>query len=191
MLAAMPAILAGSYVAGIATETALLFILTWMYNDLRGGDEHWALRNGIIATAFFLYNIGSAKIAGGALFPPGTSTLRWASVISAIILTTMQVQDFKDQEGDAVRGRVTIPLALGDGIARWTFAVAVALWSVGCIVGARAAAWYALLILGLGSVVAYRSVCLRGRSRDRHTWKLWCLWCASIYGIPLTGQVWS
>lgn len=29
---------------------------------------------------------------------------------------------------------------------------------------------------------------LREEANDRPTWKLWCLWCATIYGVPLISE---
>jgi hypothetical protein len=38
-------------------------ILTWLYNDLRGGDE--IIRDGIIACGYALYLTSSLRIASG------------------------------------------------------------------------------------------------------------------------------
>ena len=43
-------VLAVNFGFGVWKETALLFILTWLYNDLKGGDE--LIRDLIIAVAF-------------------------------------------------------------------------------------------------------------------------------------------
>ncbi|KAL2045991.1 hypothetical protein ABVK25_011880 [Lepraria finkii] len=63
MLIAMPLVLLLDSVLSVWKETALLFNLTWIYNDLRGGDDSWLVRNLVIAFAFFL---GSLKVASGA-----------------------------------------------------------------------------------------------------------------------------
>ena len=100
------------YVLGVGTKTALLFTLTWLYNDLKGGDEGWVLRDGIIAVAFGLYNTGSMKFPAAV---PGSSArvttegYLWIAVISGVILTTMHVQDLKDQAGDRAAGPRRVP----------------------------------------------------------------------------------
>lgn len=193
MLVCIPLVLAlNHFVFHVGIECCLILILTWLYNDLRGGDENWILRNIIIAVAFGLYNVGSAKVAAGV----GVSTafgghahltllgMRWIIIISGIIVTTMHVQDLKDQEGDKERKRKSAPIVLGDKLARWTISIPVMLWSISCI-------WFwgfknlTIIPLGLGTVIAWRCIRLSGKGNDRRTWQLWALWIITIYLVPL------
>lgn len=189
MLIAMPLVLFLNCVLSVWKETALLFNLTWIYNDLRGGDDNWLVRNLIIAFAFFLYSLGSLKVASGASDHAedvlGSAAYGWTAAISAVILTTMQVQDLKDQEGDRTRGRQTAPLVLGESMARWTIAVPVLFWSFAC------ALFWGLWILpiAVGFYVAYRVLWERGKEEDRRSWRLWCLWTAMLYLLPLASSI--
>jgi 4-hydroxybenzoate polyprenyltransferase len=196
MLMCIPAVILFNHVAfQTGFEATALAVLTWLYNDLSGGDEHWMIRNGIIAVAFGLYNEGSLKVAGGsmawfqgrdlALVTTTSMGLGWIVVVSGVILTTMHVQDLKDQEGDKARGRHSAPLILGDKTARWTIALPVIFWSFFC-------PWYcglSLLPSGagcflLGGGVVIRCLTLSGRASDRRTWQLWALWTVSLYILP-------
>ena len=188
MLLAMLVTLIVSFGLGVWKETTLLFNLTWVYNDLRGGDDHWLLRNLVIAAAFFLYNLGSLRLANPDYGCLTSEAYRWTGVISAVIFTTMHVQDLKDQEGDRTRGRKTAPLVLGNTMARWTIAIPVLFWSFGC-----AKFWgpwniYASLPVVLGLYAAYRAVGKRGRKDDRRTWKLWCAWTVTLYMLPVAAK---
>ena len=189
MLVAIPAVILSNSALSVWKETALLFSLTWIYNDLGGGDDNWLVRNIIIAFAFFLYNLGSLKVACGASSQAedlmGSAAFGWTAAISAVILTTMHVQDLKDQEGDRAHNRQTAPLVLGDTLARWTIAGSVLFWSWVC------ALFWGLWILpiGTGSYVAYRVLCERGKEADRLSWKLWCLWTAVLYLLPLASSL--
>lgn len=203
LLALLPPVLGLNHVLfDTGAETALLFALTWMYNDLGGGDDGWAQRNVIIAAAFGLYNLGSVKVASGARLSGLTpGAVLWILVISAVILTTMHVQDLKDQEGDERRGRRTAPHVLGDGKARWTIAIPVGAWSVFCtafwgfrghdgskdrgetVLSAPLMVIGAYIVL-LGAWVAFRCVALRTPASDRATWQLWAFWTASLYALP-------
>lgn len=188
MLFGIPIILAANHICGVATETALLFILTWLYNDLMGGDENWICRNVIIAVAFWFYNMGSVKVARGDQYSHGGGVTEkgvlWTTIISGVILTTMHVQDLKDQEGDRARGRHSAPLVLGDRIARWTIAIPICMWSCYCT-------WFwevgtaGLGVILLGVVVAIRCLAYSGKHQDRKTWELWALWTATLYMLPL------
>ncbi|XDG05842.1 hypothetical protein ABKA04_005457 [Annulohypoxylon sp. FPYF3050] len=188
MLICIPLVLAANHFLGVGIETALLFVLTWLYNDLMGGDENWICRNAIIAVAFWLYNNGSAKVANCVVGcnQPARITEKggvWTTVVSAVILTTMHVQDLKDQEGDRARGRRLAPLVLGDRVARWTIAVPICFWSCYC-------AWFwAVGVAGLGVIllgfaVAARSLTCSGKPSDRRTWELWASWTATLYVMP-------
>src|SRR5438046_251700 len=126
MLLAIPLVLIfNHFVLDVGTETALLYVLTWLYNDLKGGDEGWIFRNVIIAFAFGFYNMGSIKVAAvtGSSAEVTREGYIWIIIISGVIFTTMHVQDLKDQAGDLARGRKTAPLVLGDLPARWTLAI--------------------------------------------------------------------
>ncbi|KAL9582283.1 MAG: hypothetical protein Q9203_005559 [Teloschistes exilis] len=188
----MPIVLALNSMFGVWKETTLLFNLTWIYNDLRGGDDNWLVRNLILAFAFFLYNLGSLKVASkktdGVESALDTTTYAWTASISAIIFTTMQVQDLKDQEGDRARARHTAPIDLGDSAARWTIAVPILVWSMVC-----ALIWHSFVLpVMIGLFVTYRVLRKRGVKEDRRSWKLWFLWTAVLYLLPLapyTGRV--
>jgi 1,4-dihydroxy-2-naphthoate octaprenyltransferase len=61
-------------------------------------------------------------------------SLIWTTIVSMVILTTMQVQDLKDQAGDKKKGRRTAPLVLGEKVARLSISVSVLLWSLVCTI---------------------------------------------------------
>ncbi|KAL8932276.1 MAG: hypothetical protein Q9216_006903, partial [Gyalolechia sp. 2 TL-2023] len=173
MVIAMPIVILLNCILGVWKETALLFTLTWMYNDLGGGDDSWLVRNILIASAFFLYNLGSLKVAIGASDasisdPVSSAAYGWTATISAVIVSTMQVQDLKDQAGDLARGRETAPLVLGESTARQTIAIPVLFWSFAC--AAIWGLWTPPLVVG--SYVAYRVTWRRGVDNDGRSWKL-------------------
>jgi 4-hydroxybenzoate polyprenyltransferase len=201
MLVAIPLVLLFNHVVlNVGTETALLYMLTWLYNDLKGGDEGWIVRNVIIAFAFGLYNLGSLKVAASERnHDPNilswSSTVHvsqqgytWILFISGVILTTMHVQDLKDVKGDAARERKTAPLVLGERAARWTIAVPIVIWSGLCASFWRLS-WIPFAPAAiLGWYVAWRCLNFKGNKVDRKTWQLWCLWTAVLYVMPLLGR---
>ena len=183
MLIAIPAVLALNFAFGVWRETALILILTWLYNDLKGGDE--IIRDLIIAVAFGLYNMGSLRIAISAETEITAQGYTWIVMISGAILTTMQVQDLKDQAGDRGRGRLTIPLLLGEGFSRWSIAMFVLIWSGCCGFFWELQPWmYALPAISAG-FVAFHVVYGRTPEEDCRTWKLWCLWTIILYALPI------
>lgn len=183
MLVAIPTVLAINFALGMWQDTALIFILTWLYNDLKGCDE--IMRDLIIAVAFAIFNRGSLKLAISQQTEISHKGDSWTAIISVVILTTMQVQDLKDQAGDRGRGRRTIPLVVGDSISRWSIAGFVLLWSCCCAYFWESKSWaYASPIL-LGGYVASRAVRMRSPRKDGLTWRLWCLWMVVLYLLPI------
>jgi 4-hydroxybenzoate polyprenyltransferase len=189
LLAIPPVLLLNHLLLHVFPETACIHILTWMYNDLHGGNENWLTRNILIAAAFAYYNLGSLKVAAGAIATNPAVEITpqgymWIGTISAVILTTMQVQDLKDTVGDQARGRRTAPLVLGDRPTRWSIAVPIPLWTAYCAYF-WGLGWWAVAPVLLGVYTALRCVRAGGREADRRTWECWCLWTVGLYLMPL------
>ena len=185
LLSVLPFVLGISYFMGVWKETLLLFTLTWMYNDLKGGDEDFIVRNIIIGAAFGFYNEGALRIACGAGYSATDTGFQWIVIISCIIFSTMHVQDMRDQVGDLAKSRRSAPIVLGDWVARWTIAVPVVFWSLLCpfywnvpIVG-----W--VLPVGAGSLIAIRELCYREPQADQSTYVMWTGWLSCLYLLPI------
>ncbi|PYH88427.1 hypothetical protein BO71DRAFT_454076 [Aspergillus ellipticus CBS 707.79] len=184
LLVAIPLFLAQNYWLGVWHETALIFVLTWVYNDLGGGDE--ICRDGVIALAYGLFNCASLRImaSGGGgvedVYLTETGYL-WIGIISGVILTTMQVQDLKDQVGDRTRGRQTIPIVLGERCSRVMVAGFVGLWTVVCVWYWGVRGWCVVGLGGMGGWVVLQV--LFGRD-DAVAWRLWCGWLVGLYCLP-------
>ena len=185
LLFALPVVLGINYYLGAWEETVLLFTLTWIYNDLGGGDDGFIVRNLVIAVAFSQYNKGALRVAARIGFSVPPTAWWWLCITSGVIGTTMHIQDLKDQEGDRARNRHTAPLVLGDGPARWTIAIPTAIWSVACpTVWQLDFLGYALPV-GVGMIIVIRVLLLRGFVADKRTWWLWTAWTGIIWMTPL------
>ena len=111
---------------GSTEETVLLFCLTWMYNELGGSDESFIVRNIIIAVAYMLYGRGALRVAcNDPQWTINAAAGVWNAMIGGLILTTMSVQDLKDQKGDHARGRSTAPLVIGEVATRVFLCIAI------------------------------------------------------------------
>lgn len=104
----------------------------------------------------------------------------WTAIISAVIFTTMQSQDMKDQEGDKTRGRRTAPLVLGDFAARGTIAIPIGVWSILCpLFWGMGPEGYTMTV-PLGGYIIWHLYRHRNFKGDRRSWKLWTLWTAVL-----------
>jgi 4-hydroxybenzoate polyprenyltransferase len=187
----IPLVLAlNHYALNVCAEAACIATGMWVYNELKMGDEGWIQRNKIIALGFGVFNWSSLKVAigAGANTSPETSItsdgLRWIYIVSAIILTTMHIQDLKDVVGDRAKGRKTAPLVLGEQPARWTLVISIILWGPFCAVYWRKPCIGLIAVL-FGTFIAWRCVLYKGNKEDRKTWQLWCAWTALLSLMPV------
>lgn len=195
MFVAIPVCLALNRALDVELEGLYIQIGSYVYNDLRGGDS--MARDVLIAIAFSLFNTASLRIAAGSgdaqavvpdLSPAGRA---WVGLISIVILTTMQVQDLKDQAGDRLRNRWTVPLALGEWTSRVSLALLIPFWT-----GVCARVWWprghwALILppVLIGALCSVRVLFKRTPKADSNTWKLWCLWGVGLYYLPLASTL--
>lgn len=107
------------------------------------------------------------------------------TVVTGVMFVTQHICDIKDAEGDRLRGRKSAPVVLGDECVRWSVSIPVVLCSVFC-------PWFFGLgmvsygiTLGMGGVVAIRTVVCRELKDDKMTWKLWALWTCGLFALPL------
>ena len=174
-----------TFYLGASEETIALLALNWMYNDLEGANGSYIVRNLINGFAFPAYSLGAFKVACGRTCSLNTKGYQWLAIQGAIIFSTLQVQDPKDQKGDLARGRSTVPLVVGDTAARWTIAVPVVLWSMLRPAFWALSEWTLLAPLVLGATTVAQLFSRKNVQGDSLTWKLWSLWLLSLYTLPL------
>ena len=168
---------------GAVKPCVMLIIFGWVYNDLGGADKDPVVRNIINGLGYLSFAFGATIIASGhSIF--NRVAYCWLLIIGAVVVTTVQLQDMADQEGDSMRGRRTVPLVYGDRPARWTIAIPVVFWSFVC-----PAFWSSpfgfILPVVLGIIVSARVLTIRTLRADKLTFKLWNLWMMILYLIPL------
>ncbi|KAK4173613.1 UbiA prenyltransferase family-domain-containing protein [Triangularia setosa] len=189
MLFLYPVALFSSLWLGGTRQCLALMVLGYGYNDLDLADWSWVSRNAINALGFCCFASGALEVAMG--FPlsfcgeESHGMIKWLAMIGGIVFSTVQSQDMPDQVGDSLRGRKSLPLAVGDGPARWTIAVPMVAWSTICpwFWGVGAVVHAAVACLGL--LIACRTLTCRDIEADRRTFRLWNLWMACLYTLPL------
>ena len=183
LLGLVPLVLVYSYVVGVLWYSLVLIALTWMYNDLGGADEHYLVRNLLNAYGMALYSSGALQLAQSV--QPNAVAIQWTGIVSAIVFSTIQLQDLEDQHGDRLKGRKTFPLAIGDWPTRKMTAFAIMAWSVAAPSFWSPNVFGYILPLTFGSSLTFRVIKWRNLGADRGSWKLWSIWMISIYLVPL------
>ena len=173
---------------GIRQSLGLVFLGTW-YNHFGGGDASCLVRNLINAAGYVCFTSGAMEVTLGFQLPLESRLLSWFGVIAAIIFTTVHLQDMYDQEGDAMRRRKTVPLVVGDGLARWSIAIPMVLWGWLCPDYWTVGTWTTRLSISLAGVVTYRCLCIRNVRGDKNTFKLWNVWMGLVFMLPALGRM--
>lgn len=182
----IPTVFAATKVLGGTREAVTHMILTWMYNDLGGADMSFVARNIMNVGGILCYVSGSMVVtASYDQYQLNSAAPLWLVVLGCTILTTVHLQDMPDIEGDAKRGRQTVPLVCGDCIARISIAGPVLFWSLFCPSFWHLGVWGYMVPVSLALVIATRLFWWREIVSDRKTWKCWCLWISTIYFLPL------
>ncbi|KAJ4296869.1 hypothetical protein N0V90_006917 [Kalmusia sp. IMI 367209] len=104
LLFATPLVLLLGWAFNVWIETLLLIAFTWAYNDLGGSDEHWVLRNLLIAIGYGLYSCAALRVVAGTSHALTQSGINWVGVVTGVMFVTQHICDIKDAEGDRLRG---------------------------------------------------------------------------------------
>ncbi|KAI1733401.1 hypothetical protein F4680DRAFT_463178 [Xylaria scruposa] len=187
-----------SWHSGGFTWSIYLFICGTWYNNMGGADVNAFVRNLINALGYTSFAAGALEIASDAplrlvrllVLPklelghvPDLET--WIQVLLVIILTTVHTQDMADQKGDALRGRRSLPLQIGDSACRWVTAIFMIFWGSFCpsLWGCRRPGY--MISVSLAYIVALRSILFRTVKADKITFKIWNLWILYLYTLPM------
>ncbi|KAI0544497.1 UbiA prenyltransferase family [Xylaria curta] len=172
---------------GVQQAAALVVLGVW-YNNLGGADYHPLVRNAINALGYICFTSGAMEVAIGRplpIFSKDSILLKWLGIIAAIIFTTVHTQDMYDQKGDALRGRLTVPIVIGDCLARWMIACWLVIWGLSCpqFWAVSYIAWTGSV--GMAVLIAFRTLTFRDVLSDKTTFVIWNVWISLVYVLPI------
>lgn len=187
----IPVALLTSAVLQSFAPSATFMTLVWLYNDLDAANAGPLQRNVLNAAGLacccwgaLTTLLGSTEAVGG-----NTVLIRWIALTAAVVMTTIQAQDFPDIAGDKARGRKSIPIVFNEGLARGALAFLVLFWSIVCLVfwDVRSMkVWVGML--GIAGLMSFKTVLGGTLSSDKLVWKLWCYWMTVVYLLPVFGE---
>lgn len=177
---------------GSLPQSLVLAFCGFMYNDTGLANQNFAMRNILNAAGFVCFISAAFEMllpGNSALSSPGTaadaSIWSWLTVIALVVASTIQTQDMPDQPGDALRGRKTMPLVVGDVRTRLIIAVFMVTWGGFCPAYWRLSYAASTTFVGVSLVVAFRTLNKRSTSADKKTFLLWNVWIINLYILPL------
>ena len=188
VLVLYPIAIFSSLTLGGLRQCLALIVLAHWYNNRGGADRNFLIKNFINACGYLCFTSGAAEVASAS----GTSTsslkpvaIQWLLLIGAVVLTSVHTQDMQDQAGDKARGRLTLPLVIGDRPARWTIATSMVLWSVLCPTFWELGIVSYAASMSLGTLIALRTLFKTSVEDDKRTFRFWNLWMVLLYSMPL------
>ncbi|KAF9040692.1 UbiA prenyltransferase family [Panaeolus papilionaceus] len=162
--------------------SAFFTVLIPAYHELHG-DSHWISKNLMNAVGYACFASGSTLIASKdrtQLDFTGTLSI---SVISAILATTIQAQDFQDVEGDSLVGRKTLPIVFPN-LSRLTPIVTLLIWSLYLTTIWEINAIASITFFTLAVVVGTRYYLWRSVKDDQLSYFLYNIWLAGAFAMP-------
>ena len=181
---------------GVLYAGAALSIATIAHNELRLGS-HWLARNGLNAVGYASFSVGATNAGCPGAFihhssaarditqelrlapPSATGCVSAATalisqlLISLVIFTTIQAQDFKDVEGDKLIARRTLPIVYPSA-SRLLTAALIPIWSLLLVYRYHDASAFALIgTLALGLSTGARFFLVRTRDEDKKSYVLY------------------
>nr|WBQ21647.1 (-)-alpha-bisabolol synthase [Stachybotrys sp.] len=183
-------ILASLWLGGVRHSLSLL-VLGVLYNDMRLGDYSWVTRNIVNAAGFRCFAAGAMEVAMQCPLSAAdhSTATRWLGVIAAVVFSSIQMQDMADQPGDRMRGRKTMPLSVGDAVTRWLSAIVMVVWSLICPLYWAVGLAPQFVVWAVGFSGAVRTLTVRTVEADARTFKLWNIWMACFYFLPLVATL--
>lgn len=179
-------ILASVYSGGLGPCLVEMFSCIW-YNEWQGAESPF-LKNFLNAAGFACFLAGPLEIlalGSGRSLLSYPRAVQWLALIAFAIFATSHTQDFRDLDGDKLRNRRTVPLAIGDAPARWLVVIAVLLCSFLAPTFWQLGVAGFLLPASTGSVMVFNLLWRRTPKADVLTWKLWPIWITSFFFLPL------
>jgi len=170
------------YGRDMIAATLGLIITTYLYDDV-GMASHYFGKSLCNIGGYMAFEVGATRLMGEV---PQLDDVSWSAIILSctLIFTTIHAQDFSDIEGDAVYGRVTLPIWAPKlsriltliGMIAWSVFLCW-YWQIGRVIGA--------LFVCLGSWVGIRYFVWRSPKADTTSYVVYNIWLLCAHALPV------
>ncbi|KAF8495311.1 UbiA prenyltransferase family-domain-containing protein [Gautieria morchelliformis] len=179
------ACLALSIYRGVLPASILLCSFTIAYNDL-GLHRHIVMRNACNAVGYASFELGATQLAAGNSYVCSSGVV--PLIASALIVfTTIHAADFRDEEGDRLEGKRTLPISFPEG-SRIVMLASLVLWSSALSLFWNLDAILASVLLITGAAVGLRFIYRRNAAADRMSYLLYNVWLSLAHICLGVGQ---
>ncbi|KAG2067725.1 hypothetical protein BDR04DRAFT_1120290 [Suillus decipiens] len=171
------------YGAQALLASTVFAVLTIWYNELHG-DKMGLSKNVLTAILYGCLEVGGTVAAGShanaCIDKAGALAVALSSTAFA---TTLHAQDFKDEVGDRLTGRRTLPTIFPKA-ARFSMMVGLPLWSLGLSRIWKLDALFTTAFVAYGAFVGTRFVMHDTVSADKQSCKYYSLWYSLGHLLP-------
>ncbi|KAF5361118.1 hypothetical protein D9758_009086 [Tetrapyrgos nigripes] len=166
-------VLLGAFPAGVCVS-----FMVAVYSEGRG-HSHWFTKNLCCAFFYAAFEYGGTTVAEGT---GDLSPKQVAAIIgsASIIMTTIHAQDFRDNEGDALRGRSTFTLAYPT-IARISMPVTLIGWSIALYLFSEVNFIAKAFLVAMSIYVSARFSFLHSAKDDKWSYDLYNIWLSTAH----------
>ncbi|KIJ26432.1 hypothetical protein M422DRAFT_272480 [Sphaerobolus stellatus SS14] len=114
--------------------------------------------------------------------------MHFALIISALIVfTTVHAADFRDEKGDRLEGKITLPIAFPEA-SRTCMLILLFCWSIFLSIFWNAGTIIFIMLSGLGAIVGVRFFTQRKADADRRSYLLYNIWLSLAHICLGAGQ---
>ncbi|KAG0704020.1 UbiA prenyltransferase family [Suillus ampliporus] len=156
--------------------------LTIWYNELRG-DKMGLSKNVLTAILYGCLEVGGTVAAGGHNSHIDGAGALAVALSSTVFATTLHAQDFKDEAGDRLTGRRTLPTIFPKA-ARLSMMVGIPLWSFGLSHIWKTDMVSTIAFVAYGTFVGTRFVMYNTVGADKQSCKFYSLWYSLGHLLP-------
>jgi 4-hydroxybenzoate polyprenyltransferase len=171
------------YSIQVLSASLAITLLTLWYNEFKAHSHHWFSKNLMTGLGYACFQAGATLIAGRDMSRLEPNALLAVFLSIAMFATTLQAQDFKDQEGDRSIGRRTLPIA-HPSPARVSMFVGLPMWSI-CLTQVWGMdAFCSVAFIFYSGLVGLRFMVCKTTKADRLSCKLYSLWFSVAHLLP-------
>lgn len=169
-----------SLCVGGCNEFVVQMIASFSYNDLGASQGLWIIRDIHNAIGLVSWLVGCISIAGGTEIQYTSCKVLSAGVLFLVVATTIAIQDFRDVDGDRAAGRRTLPILVGDDIARLITSGLILAWTYGVGINHGKVTISVVTLATVGTGLAAWLVMKRTRMADKVALQGWYVWFAAL-----------
>ncbi|KAG2046710.1 hypothetical protein BDR06DRAFT_898725 [Suillus hirtellus] len=170
------------YSMQVLSASLAITLLTLWYNEFKA-HIHWFSKNLMTGLGYACFQAGATLIAGRDMSRLEPNALLAVLLSIAMFATTLQAQDFKDQEGDRSIGRQTLPIA-HPSPARVSMFIGLPIWSICLTQVWRIDAYCSVAFVSYSGLIGLRFMVCKTAQADRLSCQLYSLWFSVAHLLP-------